>query len=306
MKHPLHPLCTLFPRMDGAEFDALREDIRANGLRQPIVLYNEMILDGGNRYRACLEAGVAPTFIDVDEIEGRDNIVSFVLSANLHRRHMTPGQQAAIVASAQDWAAAFGHGGDRVSPQSAILHLDSVADRAAQSGASVRTQKMADKVAKEDPELAIQVAHGEVSLPAAVEKITGKRPGKKKPAKKPAEDVSTATPLEKPSEEPGPVEKVSAAAFRKLQQRNAELEAENAALRQELAETRANAEVMADELSGLQQAADPEHAKKFIEQTAYLRVIESQRDSWMNKSSAMVREIKRLQKVVAKLERDRA
>ena len=35
-----------------------------------------------------------------------DSIVGFVLSANLHRRHMTPGQQAAIVASAQDWSQA--------------------------------------------------------------------------------------------------------------------------------------------------------------------------------------------------------
>ena len=34
-------------------------------------------------------------------------------------------------------------------------------------------------MAKADPELAKQVAHGEVSLPAAVEKITGKRPGSK-------------------------------------------------------------------------------------------------------------------------------
>lgn len=36
--------------------------------------------------------------------------MSFVLSANLHRRHMTAGQQAAIVASAQDWAKAHPRG----------------------------------------------------------------------------------------------------------------------------------------------------------------------------------------------------
>lgn len=167
MTHELHPLCTLFPRLSGAEFDALRDDIKANGLRQPIILHEGMILDGGNRYRACIEAGVEPEFQDFDG----GNLVSFVLSANLHRRHMSPGQQAAIVSSAQDWAKAQAVG----KPKSGnVAGLDRVEDRAAQSGASERTQRMADKVAKADPELAKKVAHGEVSLPKAVKQVSPK------------------------------------------------------------------------------------------------------------------------------------
>jgi len=54
------------------------------------------------------------------------------------------------------------------------LHFDSVEKRAAESGASIRTQKMADKVAKASPDLAKQVAHGEISLPAAVKQVSGK------------------------------------------------------------------------------------------------------------------------------------
>lgn len=182
MSLELHPLCTLFPRLSGAEFDALRDDIKANGLRQPIVLHEGMILDGGNRYRACIEAGVEPEFTP---FEG-GNLVSFVLSANLHRRHMTPGQQAAIVASAQDWAMSQVAGSNQhVTRGPATLpdhkgatlpdRLSTVAERAAQSGASERTQRMADKVAKADPELAKKVAQGAVSLPKAVETIAGKR-----------------------------------------------------------------------------------------------------------------------------------
>lgn len=52
------------------------------------------------------------------------------------------------MASAQDWAKAQTHGGNRKQDQSATLHLDTANKRAAESGASVRTQKMADKVAK--------------------------------------------------------------------------------------------------------------------------------------------------------------
>lgn len=182
MSLELHPLCTLFPRLSGAEFDALRDDIKANGLRQPIVLHEGMILDGGNRYRACIEAGVEPEFTP---FEG-GNLVSFVLSANLHRRHMTPGQQAAIVASAQDWAMSQVAGSNQHTTRGPATlpdhkgatlpdRLSTVAERAAQSGASERTQRMADKVAKADPELAKRVAQGTVSLPKAIETIAGKR-----------------------------------------------------------------------------------------------------------------------------------
>ncbi|WP_460902472.1 ParB N-terminal domain-containing protein [Paraburkholderia jirisanensis] len=141
----LHPLCTLFPRLEGVEFEALKADIEANGQLQPIVVHDGMILDGGNRYRACVEIGVEPQTVERD-FEGHD-LLSYVLSVNLHRRHLTQGQHAAIVSAATNWLEAQSHGGDRKSDQGATLHLGTVADRAAQSGASVRTQKMADKVA---------------------------------------------------------------------------------------------------------------------------------------------------------------
>lgn len=175
----LHPLCTLFPRLAGSEFDALRDDIRVNGLRHPIVLHQGMILDGGNRYRACVDAGIEPKFA---KFEG-SNLVSFVLSANLHRRHMTAGQQAAIVASAQDWAKAQPQGGTGANQHAQkeqrcnVAPLrDTAASRAAESGASLRTQKMADKVAKSAPDLSRRVAHGEISLPKAHAEVSGKLP----------------------------------------------------------------------------------------------------------------------------------
>jgi hypothetical protein len=161
----LHPLCTLFPRIEGAEFEALKADIGAHGLRHPIVVHAGMILDGGNRYRACIEVGVEPQTVEFDG----GNLVSFVLSSNLHRRHLSPGQQAAIVASAQDWARAQTVGNPQLRN---VAQLATASDRAAISGASHRTQQMADKVAKEAPELAKRVAHGEVSLPQAVKQLS--------------------------------------------------------------------------------------------------------------------------------------
>ena len=185
----LHPLCTLFPRLEGKEFDGLVEDIRANGLRNPIIVYDGMILDGGNRERACREAGVIAEY---EEFMGADP-AAFVLSVNLHRRHMTLGQQAAAVAAAQDWTMAQARGGDRTHSKGQRLPFDlgetkheesnsngeqlakrsTPAERAAKSGASVRTQKMADKVARSDPKLAAQVARGEVTMKHAIAQVSG-------------------------------------------------------------------------------------------------------------------------------------
>ena len=175
-EYELHPLCTLFPRLGDEEAARLAEDIKANGLREPITLCGGMILDGGNRYAACITAGVEPQFVEFDG----PSIAAFVLSENLHRRHLTPGQQAAIVASIQDWSKAQVAGSNqhttKAGPATLPDHsLTTVAKRAAQSGASERTQRMADKVARANPDLAKKVAHGDVTLPKAVEQVTGKK-----------------------------------------------------------------------------------------------------------------------------------
>lgn len=168
MNYELHPLCTFFPRMEGKEYESLKEDLKANGQAHPIILHQGMILDGGNRYRALIEIGAEPSFIDY---EG-DDPTGFVLSCNLHRRHLAPGQSAAIVAAAQDWGKAQTRGGDRKTDQSATLHFDLAEDRAETSGASLRTQKMADKLVKEaPPELVKEVTTGKKSLPKALREI---------------------------------------------------------------------------------------------------------------------------------------
>ncbi len=179
MKFELHPLCALFPRMGGNEFAALVTDIKANGLRQPIITHNGMILDGGNRYEACLQAGVKPT---MQEYKG-ENLVTYVMSANFHRRHLSSGQQAAIVASATDWANAQTQG--RPGKPEGPPVLNTVSARAAVSGANERTQRDADKLARENPEVAKQVAKGEKSLYQAVKE------NKPSPAVAPAPVIAT-------------------------------------------------------------------------------------------------------------------
>ena len=55
MNLEFHALATLFPLLDTPGFDELVADIRAHGLREPIVMFEGKVLDGRNRYRACIE-----------------------------------------------------------------------------------------------------------------------------------------------------------------------------------------------------------------------------------------------------------
>lgn len=90
-----HPAAALFPMMDDFDLAELAADIKANGLLEPIVLFEGKILDGRNRDIACREAGVEPRFEDAN---GIGSPILYVVSKNLHRRHLTVSQRAAIAA----------------------------------------------------------------------------------------------------------------------------------------------------------------------------------------------------------------
>ena len=89
-----HPLAELFPPLEGEAFDALVADIKAHGLIEPITTFEEKILDGRNRHRACLQAGVDPVFVPYLD----DDPAAFVISMNLKRRHLTAEQKRDVIA----------------------------------------------------------------------------------------------------------------------------------------------------------------------------------------------------------------
>lgn len=92
-----HPYAALFPMMDDDALAALAEDIRDNGLRFSVVVdADDRVVDGRNRLVACRMAGVEPRIeaLDLDERE----VLTFVASSNIHRRHLTPSQRASIAA----------------------------------------------------------------------------------------------------------------------------------------------------------------------------------------------------------------
>jgi hypothetical protein len=99
----IHPVADIFPMMSSEETTQLCEDIRVNGQQEPIWLHPDgRIIDGRNRYRACLAVNAEPTFKTWD---GRGSLTDFVVSRNLHRRHLNGSQKAVVALEIEKWYA---------------------------------------------------------------------------------------------------------------------------------------------------------------------------------------------------------
>lgn len=139
-----HELAKIFPLMDEARFDELVEDIRTNGLIDPIDLYEGKVLDGRNRYRACLLAGVSPRCY---EYTG-DDPLQYVLSKNLNRRHLDESQRAMVAANIANLPRGVFHGNQHSKEVSANLPIPqaSVAQAAEAVNVGVRSVTAAKRV----------------------------------------------------------------------------------------------------------------------------------------------------------------
>lgn len=168
-----HNLAALIPPMSADEFSSLKADIAQRGLVDPIVLYEGKVLDGRHRYRACVETSTEPQFRDFD---GSDP-VSYVISLNVHRRHLSASQKGVVALNVESEFAkqaaenlekagqiagqGLSYGGDPINP----VHA---ADKAAAVvGVSQGYVSGAKKIQKEAPDLIDDISAGTITIPEA-------------------------------------------------------------------------------------------------------------------------------------------
>ncbi len=158
-----HAIANIFPMMSTAEYDQLKADISANGLLEPIVIYNGLILDGRNRYLACADLGITPEY----ETYNGDDPRAFVISKNLHRRHLNETQRA-VVAS-------------KLANMPKHLHKTDSSINLSQTEAgnllniSVPTIKRIKEIERKAPELLPKMERGEITANEAIKTIKNKK-----------------------------------------------------------------------------------------------------------------------------------
>src|SRR5262245_44097003 len=172
-----HPIADIFPLMEGADFDALVEDIKAKGVLEMITLHEGMILDGRNRYRAAQAAGVRLEYFIFTELnvpcpsdrkpnkaERDAAAIACVVSKNIRRLHYSTEQKRNAVAKLI-----------MAQPEKPDLQIAKTAKVSPTTVGTVRRE---------------MEAKGDVSkLETRTDTKGRKQPAHKQPAKKPAEDA---------------------------------------------------------------------------------------------------------------------
>lgn len=164
-----HPYADLFPLMGDEELARLTQSIRENGQLHPIIVHEGQILDGRNRYAACLELGIEPRVV---EFEGADAL-RHAVALNADRRQMKEAPRAMVAARLANMESGNGpaqRGGVQICTPAISLE-----DAAKMLGVSRRSAATARKIINEAPaDVAARVDAGKLTLNAAMKTIQPK------------------------------------------------------------------------------------------------------------------------------------
>lgn len=197
--HP-HPAADSFPMMDSNRYTELVANIAEHGQLEPITLYDGMILDGRNRYKACLEIGIEPK---TRQYEG--DPWAYVWSLNGERRDLVAEQRYLIWKLCHEQSEAFQSEKRRIQEEANrkraeaareqenrgnqympkvevrehIVHIPAKSEqperkaKAAASKTNPGAVARGDKLVKERPDLADQVRKGKIK-PAEAHRLMKK------------------------------------------------------------------------------------------------------------------------------------
>lgn len=160
----VHPAADAFPMMNREQYEALRDDIKEHGQQEDVVTWNNLIIDGRNRLKACKELGIEPEVAELDPDMTPDP-TPYVISANIHRRHLTTAQRATVAAK----LATLKNGQRKDGARSNDLAVSDAADLLSVSEPSVKRAKHV--IANGSKELVQAVERGDVNLNQATKLV---------------------------------------------------------------------------------------------------------------------------------------
>lgn len=181
-----HPIANIWPMMSDEDIAGLAADIRSQGLIEPVWIYDGKILDGRNRAKACVVAGVD---LRTRTYTG-DNPVGFAFSLNEKRRHLSSGARAALAVEAKPLYEAEAKkrqkelAGTRSNPGEVPQKVaeadaprtdrESRTQAARDFGTNHRYVNQAEKVKQEAPDVFEKLKSGKVSMQDALRAVRKK------------------------------------------------------------------------------------------------------------------------------------
>lgn len=184
MEYEIHSFAARFPLIEGDEFDELVANIKEHGLNQPIALTADgrTIVDGRNRYRACVAVGMEPRFYQLPSDWSEIRIIDWIVSQNVHRRHLTTSQRSMLAAHALEYFEKLAkerqrtHGNTAPGRKNTSAGFSRSVERPRKSvgkkfKVGADSVQKAKKVIQVDPGLADRVQAGDISVDAAYQQV---------------------------------------------------------------------------------------------------------------------------------------
>src|SRR6266542_5545676 len=99
--YKVHPAANAFPRLSAERYNELKADIEARGICVPILVNKkkDTILDGRTRAMIAHDLKLKDGAVPLEVCKGKpEDEAAEIMSRNFHRRDLTDGERAAIVA----------------------------------------------------------------------------------------------------------------------------------------------------------------------------------------------------------------
>lgn len=174
-----HPVAGIFPLMNAEEFEALKSDIEKHGQLESIWTFDGKIIDGRNRYLACRDLGIRPRFKKWISKNGNE-LIDFVISLNLKRRHLTISQRALVAVDSLPYFEKLakkrlklskGRGKKGVARMPQDFYGKSRDFTAKLFGVGGRYISYAKQIQAKDPNLAQEIRDGKITITKALNQI---------------------------------------------------------------------------------------------------------------------------------------
>ena len=166
----VHPSAAEFPLMEGDEYEQFKDRIRL-GQQSPVIMLNGELLDGRNRLKACRELGIKTMAM---EYRGNKTAEELIADLNIHRRHLTPSQRAALAVKllpALEREAAERMEAGKSNPSQKIFQGKSVDIAGKQVGVSGEYVAKAKKIADTAPAAFQGLLNGSTTLAQATKQM---------------------------------------------------------------------------------------------------------------------------------------
>jgi hypothetical protein len=282
---------TLIPPLAPEEYAQLEANILAEGCRDPLTIWDDVLLDGHNRYEICQKHGIPFATVQTTTIQSYDDAILWIVQNQLGRRNITNFVRGELALRAKPIIEARAKAKQATSTGGAIPQLMQKSAEAAPvttreelakaAGVSHDTIRKIEKIQKTAaPEVLASVRSGEISINAAAKvaalpvqqqsAIAAAGPSEMKKAAEQVRDV------ERPPKAPEPTEADT--------------------LREALTEARETASMLAEELEAYRAVETGSQFEEIKQLQERNRILKSQLDDYTAQNQQLKKQIKAMQR----------